>query len=67
MLLEQQKQLISLIQAAVAQSLPDAQPNVLLERPKVAAHGDVATMWPCSWPSRPSAIRASWPRPSSTR
>jgi arginyl-tRNA synthetase len=43
MLLEQQKQLISLIQAAVAQSLPDAQPNVLLERPKVAAHGDVAT------------------------
>ena len=43
MLLEQQKQLISLIQAAVAQSLPDAQPNVLLERPKVVAHGDVAT------------------------
>jgi len=43
MLLEQQKQLISLIQAAVAQCLPDAQPNVLLERPKVAAHGDVAT------------------------
>ncbi len=43
MLLEQQKQLISLIQAAVLQSLPDAQPNVLLERPKVAAHGDVAT------------------------
>ncbi|MGS1104741.1 arginine--tRNA ligase [Achromobacter anxifer] len=43
MLLEQQKQLISLIQAAVAQSLPDAQANVLLERPKVAAHGDVAT------------------------
>ncbi|CUJ31489.1 arginine--tRNA ligase [Achromobacter aegrifaciens] len=43
MLLEQQKQLISLIQAAVAQSLPDAVANVLLERPKVAAHGDVAT------------------------
>ncbi len=48
MLLEQQKQLISLIQAAVAQSLPDAQADtaratVLLERPKVAAHGDVAT------------------------
>lgn len=48
MLLEQQKQLISLIQAAVAQSLPDTQAdtaraNVLLERPKVAAHGDVAT------------------------
>jgi arginyl-tRNA synthetase len=43
MLLEQQKQLISLIQAAVAQSLPDAQATVLLERPKVAAHGDVAT------------------------
>ncbi|WP_241049327.1 arginine--tRNA ligase [Achromobacter xylosoxidans] len=43
MLPEQQKQLISLIQAAVAQSLPDARANVLLERPKVAAHGDVAT------------------------
>ncbi|MCZ8403551.1 arginine--tRNA ligase [Achromobacter xylosoxidans] len=48
MLPEQQKQLISLIQAAVAQSLPDAQAdtaqaNVLLECPKVAAHGDVAT------------------------
>ncbi|CUI87277.1 Arginine--tRNA ligase [Achromobacter xylosoxidans] len=48
MLPEQQKQLISLIQAAVAQSLPDTQAdtaraNVLLERPKVAAHGDVAT------------------------
>jgi arginyl-tRNA synthetase len=43
MLPEQQKQLISLIQAAVAQSLPDAQATVLLERPKVAAHGDVAT------------------------
>ncbi|CAB3662299.1 MAG: arginine--tRNA ligase [Achromobacter pulmonis] len=48
MLPEQQKQLISLIQAAVAQSLPDAQAdtaraNVLLERPKVASHGDVAT------------------------
>lgn len=43
MLPEQQKQLISLIQAAVAQSLPDARAAVLLERPKVAAHGDVAT------------------------
>lgn len=48
MLPEQQKQLISLIQAAVAQSLPDVQADtaradVLLERPKVAAHGDVAT------------------------
>lgn len=43
MLPEQHKQLISLIQAAVAQSLPDAQADVLLERPKVAAHGDVAT------------------------
>ncbi|OZI33767.1 arginine--tRNA ligase [Bordetella genomosp. 5] len=43
MLLEQQKQLISLIQAAVAQSLPDATPTIQLERPKVAAHGDVAT------------------------
>ncbi|MBO1114576.1 arginine--tRNA ligase [Bordetella petrii] len=43
MLPEQQQQLISLIQAAVARVLPDAQAQVLLERPKVAAHGDVAT------------------------
>lgn len=43
MLPEQQRQLVSLIQAAIAHSLPDAQPNVQLERPKVAAHGDVAT------------------------
>jgi len=43
MLLEQQQKLTSLIQAAVASCLPDAQANVLLERPKVAAHGDIAT------------------------
>ncbi|GAB2883797.1 arginine--tRNA ligase [Paralcaligenes ginsengisoli] len=43
MLPEQQKQLISLIRAAVAQIVPDAAPNILLERPKVAAHGDIAT------------------------
>jgi len=43
MLPEQQRQLVSLIQSAIARSLPDAQPNVQLERPKVAAHGDVAT------------------------
>ncbi|KDD10840.1 arginine--tRNA ligase [Bordetella bronchiseptica] len=43
MLLEQQKQLISLIQASVAQCLPEAQAQVQLERPKVAAHGDIAT------------------------
>lgn len=43
MLLEQQELLVSRIQAAVATLLPDAQANVLLERPKVAAHGDLAT------------------------
>ncbi|WP_459616366.1 arginine--tRNA ligase [Bordetella sp. 2513F-2] len=43
MLPEQQQQLVSLIQAAVARCLPDARPNVQLERPKVAAHGDVAS------------------------
>ncbi|MDM9560834.1 arginine--tRNA ligase [Bordetella petrii] len=43
MLPEQHQQLVSLIQAAVARCLPDAQAQVLLERPKVAAHGDVAT------------------------
>jgi arginyl-tRNA synthetase len=43
MLPEQQQQLVSLISQAVGKLLPDARPNVLLERPKVAAHGDVAT------------------------
>jgi len=43
MLPGQQQQLISLIQAAIAQAVPDAQATVLLERPKVAAHGDIAT------------------------
>jgi len=43
MLLEQQQRLISRIQAAVARVLPDAQVEVQLERPKIAAHGDVAT------------------------
>lgn len=43
MLPEQQKQLTVLIQAAVAQCLPDATPAILLERPKAAAHGDIAT------------------------
>ena len=43
MLLEQQNTLISCIQAAVTAVLPDAAPAILLERPKVAAHGDLAT------------------------
>ena len=43
MLLEQQNTLISRIQAAVTAVLPDATPSILLERPKVAAHGDLAT------------------------
>lgn len=43
MLPGQQQQLISLIQAAVATIVPEAQPNILLERPKIAAHGDIAT------------------------
>lgn len=43
MLPGQQQQLISQIRAAVDGILPDAQPNVLLERPKVASHGDIAT------------------------
>ena len=43
MLPEQQQRLISRIQAAVASIVPDAQASVQLERPKVAAHGDVAT------------------------
>ncbi|MDN3987849.1 arginine--tRNA ligase [Zwartia vadi] len=43
MLLEQQNTLISCIHAAVSAILPDATPTVLLERPKVATHGDLAT------------------------
>jgi len=43
MLAEQQQHLISLIRAAVAGLVPDASPEILLERPKLAAHGDVAT------------------------
>jgi arginyl-tRNA synthetase len=43
MLLEQQNTLISRIQAAVNAVLPNATPTILLERPKVAAHGDLAT------------------------
>jgi arginyl-tRNA synthetase len=43
MLHEQQNTLISCINAAVAAVLPEATPTVLLERPKVAAHGDLAT------------------------
>jgi len=43
MLPEQHQTLISCLQAAVASLLPEAQPTILLERPKVAAHGDIAT------------------------
>ena len=43
MLPEQQLQLLGLIGSAVQSAAPDATPNVLLERPKVASHGDVAT------------------------
>jgi len=42
MLPKQQQQLLSFIQAAVAQVVPEAAATVTLERPKVAAHGDVA-------------------------
>ena len=43
MLLEQQNTLISCLKKAVTGVLPDAQPTIVLERPKVAAHGDLAT------------------------
>jgi arginyl-tRNA synthetase len=43
MLPEQQQLLVSLLQGAVGTLVPDARPDILLERPKVAAHGDVAT------------------------
>lgn len=43
MLPGQQTLLIALIGRAVSTVLPEAQANVTLERPKVAAHGDMAT------------------------
>ena len=43
MLAEQQQQLIALLQSAVHALVPDASPTITLERPKVAAHGDVAS------------------------
>jgi arginyl-tRNA synthetase len=43
MLPEQQQNLLSLIGAAVAAVAPEARPTLTLERPKVAAHGDVAS------------------------
>ncbi len=43
MLPGQQNLLIALIGRAVSQVLPDANPAVTLERPKIAAHGDMAT------------------------
>lgn len=43
MLSGQQQQLISLIRAAIQPIVPDATPAILLERPKVASHGDLAT------------------------
>ncbi|MCC2596290.1 arginine--tRNA ligase [Pusillimonas sp. MFBS29] len=42
MLPGQQQQLISLIQAAVSTIVPEASATVMLERPKIAAHGDIA-------------------------
>ena len=43
MLAQQQQQLSALIQAAVQSIVPDATPTISLERPNVAAHGDIAT------------------------
>jgi arginyl-tRNA synthetase len=43
MLAEQKQTLIDCLNAAVKQHLPDMTPNVVLERPKVAQHGDMAT------------------------
>ena len=43
MLPEQHQTLIACLERAVASTLPDAAPAIILERPKVAAHGDLAT------------------------
>lgn len=42
MLIQQQKLLISLIQKAVSNVLPDSNVDISLERPKISAHGDIA-------------------------
>lgn len=42
MLIQQQQLLISFIQQAVSNILPDSNITITLERPKVAAHGDIA-------------------------
>ncbi len=43
MLLEQQNTLITCLKKAVFAVLPEALPTIILERPKVATHGDLAT------------------------
>jgi arginyl-tRNA synthetase len=43
MLVEQKQTLIDCLNTAVNQCLPDASFNIVLERPKVAQHGDVAS------------------------
>ncbi len=43
MLPEQYHTLITCLQTAVASILPEAAPNIVLERPKIATHGDLAT------------------------
>ena len=43
MLAQQQQQLSALLTAAVQSLIPEAAPVITLERPKVAAHGDIAT------------------------
>jgi arginyl-tRNA synthetase len=43
MLLEQQNTLTTCLKKAVSVVLPDAEPTIVLERPKVATHGDLAT------------------------
>lgn len=43
MLAEQKQSLISYLSTALSRLLPNAKPNIVLERPKVAQHGDIAT------------------------
>ncbi|HLR13527.1 MAG TPA: arginine--tRNA ligase [Burkholderiaceae bacterium] len=43
MLAQQQTQLLSFLAAAVQDLVPDADVTIKLERPKMAAHGDIAT------------------------
>jgi len=66
MLAQQKLQVIALLRQALA-GLGVADANVVLERPKVEAHGDIATNVALQIAKGLSGTRATSPRRSSTR